>query len=224
MKSEIYPYVPERVGGMWVMRDRPLRKRERKIEVVSQGLSPAETVRLIGEAGLGWHFVVTVHPSGEELAASRSAFKALGYRALSTEWIFEHDMVSIPVFESALPVRLVETAAQLEDVKQVASQPRKLMANTRLFGIWDSERDYGWVRGVPQDGAFWAYDLYVYEAFRRQGFGRALMSRFLQEARSQGFESSALIASTAGARLYPHLGFREIGTLQVLCPVERGGD
>jgi hypothetical protein len=48
------------------------------------------------------------------------------------------------------------------------------------------------------------------------------MSALLADDRAHGVESSVLLASSDGARLYPHLGYRRLGVLQIFCPVRRG--
>lgn len=223
MKSRTYPYRATRVDRLWVLRDDLPRRKERKIEVVSLGATPEETVALVQHNVPGWHFIVAVVTPDQDGANVRAKYKSLGYRALSTEWIFLHDRAEIPQFQSEPPVRFVESAERLDQVKQVASQPRKMMEGSRLYGIWDDHRDYGWVRGLSESGCGWAYALHVHEPFRRRGYGRALMSKLLSDDRAAGLAASCLIASTAGARLYPHLGYREIAAIQIFSPVSGKG-
>jgi hypothetical protein len=47
------------------------------------------------------------------------------------------------------------------------------------------------------------------------------MSALLQDDREHGVEESVLVASSDGARLYPHLGYEKLGVLQVFCPAMR---
>jgi GNAT superfamily N-acetyltransferase len=91
----------------------------------------------------------------------------------------------------------------------------------RLYGIFDAIRDYGWVTSLACGPDAWTSDLFVYEEFRGRGYGRALMSRMLSDDKATGVCANVLVASAAGARLYPHLGYRNIATPQVFCPRER---
>ncbi len=221
-KSRTHPYLATRVNDLWIMRDGPGKKRDpRKIEVVACGLSPEEAISRTQAQNLGWHFLCHLYGDAAEAAEIRAAYKQLGYRALGTEWMFTHDLLNVPVFDSEPPVRRVEDEAMWLSIRQQASQPRPFRPETRGYCIWDGDRDYGWVHSVPLDNDAWVSDLYVYADSRGQGYGRALMSRLLQDDRAVGVGASVLLASTAGARLYPHMGYRQIGELQLFCPVVR---
>ena len=220
-KSQTYPYVGERVGDLWVMRDTPARKNERKIEVISHALTPQKTIQSIQDAELGWHFICDIHDETEDFQQKRDQYKALGYRAMSTEWLFAHDMIDIPTFESDPPVRQIPDQETLKQINQVASQPQKLRDGTRKFSVWDDHRDYGWVTSIPYQDKAWVSDLYVHKDLRGQGYGKALMSKLLQVDRTHGVKQSVLLSSSDGARVYPHLGYQQIGILQMFCPINR---
>jgi GNAT superfamily N-acetyltransferase len=220
IRSRTRPYISERVEDLWVMRDPPGTKNPRKTEVVSHALPPAETVRRIRSAGLGWHFICDVS-DGQDFAQVREAYKREGYRALGTEWLFTHDLRAIPVLESDPPVRLLESEAELAQVRQVARQKRKLMEGARLYSVFDQARDFGWVTSISSGPDAWTSDLFVHPEFRGQGYGRALMSRMLRDDKALGVRTNVLLASSAGARLYPHLGYQNIACLQIFCPLER---
>ncbi len=111
----------------------------------------------------------------------REAYKREGYRALGTEWLFTHDLRDIPQFDCEPPVRRVHSVEEWRTVPQQAPQPRHFRSDTRGYCIWDESRDYGWVHSVPYGNDCWVSDLYVYADFRGQGYGRALMSRLLQD-------------------------------------------
>ncbi len=220
-KSRTYPYPAEYVDGLWVMQDKPPRKNPRKIEIIACELEPAVAVDRIQKLNLGWHFVCSIDPIEVNPTEVRDQYKALGYRAIATEWMFIHRLQSIPVFACDPPVQRVETQAQLNQIPQSARQKQRLPENGRLYMIWDEPRDIGRVQSIPVGQNAWVADLYVQAELRGQGYGRALMSRLLQDDRSAGIECSVLLASTAGARLYPHHGYEQIGTLQIFCPKER---
>ena len=95
------------------------------------------------------------------------------------------------------------------------------MPGSRLFLIWDEDRVYGFVRSIDVDENGWVSGLFVKPDVRGQGYGRALMSSLLQSDHATGLKTSVLLASSAGARLYPHLGYQQIAVLQMFCPKER---
>jgi ribosomal protein S18 acetylase RimI-like enzyme len=221
IKSQHYPYPADRVDGLWVLHDVPVRKGGRKTEVVACGLLPKDAVSKTTVAELGWHFLCHISPSEDETKEIRDAYKSLGYRAISTEWMFVHDLKQAPDFVSDPPVREVLTQENLDQVKQAANHKLRLMPGSRLFGIFDETRDYGWVRSVAVGSDAWVSNLFVHAPFRGRGYGRALMSTLLQSDKEHGVENSVLLASSSGARLYPHLGYRQIAILQMFCPADR---
>jgi GNAT superfamily N-acetyltransferase len=73
------------------------------------------------------------------------------------------------------------------------------------------------------DGAVmtWCSNMYVLESHRRRGIGRALLARMLRDDRRHGAAASVLLASHAGARLYPVVGYEQIGELLAYSPRRR---
>ncbi len=214
-KSQYHPYLAEQMEGLWVMRDGPGRKRPRKIEVIATDLDPETVVDRIARASLGWHFLCDVRSQSDDLEAINAQYRALGYRKVSTEWLFTHDLRDIPVFDSEPCVR------QIDNLTQGWSGIRKVRPDARLYGAWDEDFDYGWVYSVPFGTDAWVSDLHVKEEWRRHGFGRALMSRMLQDDRELGVSHSVLLATSQGAKLYPQLGYEIRATLQMFCPLKR---
>jgi predicted acetyltransferase len=53
----------------------------------------------------------------------------------------------------------------------------------------------------------------VVAAQRRRGIGTALLAKMLRDDRAHGARQSVLLASHAGALLYPHVGYEQIGML-----------
>ncbi|WP_246678632.1 GNAT family N-acetyltransferase [Mesorhizobium sp. B2-4-17] len=71
----------------------------------------------------------------------------------------------------------------------------------------------GRVRSVNAVGATWCADMYVEPSQRRRGIGKALMVR--------GSRCSVLMATHAGALLYPSMGYERIGMLLIFGPRSR---
>lgn len=220
-KSVFYPYTVRDVSGLYHLADAPPRKGARKQEVFAVDRRPEEVCDLIQAAGIEWHFLCDVAPAGADLQARKAAYKALGYRALATEWVFGHDLRDIPTLKSDPPVRLVRTAEEWASLPHETRQRQRWTEAFRQYAIWDADRAYGWAQSRQHEQYAYTSDLHVPEAHRRRGFGRALMSQLLRDDRERGLEGNALIASSAGARLYPHLGFELLGALQILCPARR---
>lgn len=219
LRSQFFPCLATQVENLWVLRDAP-RKKPRKSEVIAFGVTPEEAVRQSKDAELGWHFMSHLSPRGERLDDIKAEYKALGYRALSTERFFIHPLHSIPEFRS-LPEPVWVDEHLFSSVPQTVPQPRTYRDFTRTYGVWSSEGEIGWVDSVPVGTDFWVSGLYVWDEYRGRGFGKALMSSMLRHEASLGMKTAVLLASKAGAHVYERLGFEDIGTLQIFAPVTR---
>jgi len=229
MKSFAYPYVFERVSGIWILQDgnegKP-RRIPRTSEVVAFGQSPQSVVNIAIEANLGRHFISHLHTLEESPGDVRTAYKSLGYRTLLSEEFFVHDMANIREFDCNPSPRRIATIEDSDTIRmhrknRKAIRDCDLNANEpehRLFAVIDGNRAFGWVGSVPFGDDTWIADLFVREEYRGLGYGRSLMSAVMRSDKNLGIKRSVLLASGAGARLYPHLGFEHIGTLQLFCP------
>jgi predicted acetyltransferase len=63
--------------------------------------------------------------------------------------------------------------------------------------------------------------MYVQPAYRRRGIARAMLSRMLQDDQRGGANHAVLLASHTGAKLYPVVGYEQIGKLLLFTPKER---
>ena len=238
LRSFRRPYVAERVDELWLLRDalpapragKPagIHRHPRKAEVIAHDTDPAQVVATVHDADPGWHFICHLHELDVPTRGIRDAYKALGYRALATEWMFAHDLAAIPALRSEPPVRRVRSGDDAERLRALTRRrqirPEDLTADPtpqRLYAAMDARDVYGWVSSVPVGKHAWVANLYVPAEHRGKRFGRALMSALLADDRAHGVEASVLLASSDGARLYPHLGYRQLGVLQIFCPVRR---
>lgn len=221
LKSEFYPYSVELQGGIWVLKDDPPRKNPRTSEVVAVRGQPQEVVASIEDQRVGWHFLSQIVKNEAECKDLRIAYKQLGYRAHGTYRMFVHDLNEISSLNSSPPAKYIKDQDALERIPQQSAQKYKLRPCTRLFSVFDEHTDHGWVRSVPVGENSWVSGLYVRPNSRGKGFGQALMNELLRVDRESGVKASVLLASSAGARLYPHLGYEEIGVLLSFCPRDR---
>ena len=221
-KSRIYPYIPTQLEPwLWVMQDTPDRKKARKREVVSILGDPARTVERIAMQNLSWHFLCEIHPPDVEFEEIRRLYKQLGYRAISTEWLFVHPVRQLPPRVEGVEVIKIQSEVVMATIPQTASQKRKLMEGTTKFAIHDGQQDLGWVTHIPTRGGDWVSSLWVRPEYRGRGFGRALMTELIHHAKEQGETASVLLATADGARLYPKVGYEQIAVLQMFCPIKR---
>lgn len=123
MKSFAYPYVCERVSGLWILKDgvgeKP-RRESRRAEVVAYGLKPEEVAEIAGNSDLGKRFISHMHTLEESPQEIRAAYKALGYRSMLSEEFFVHDMADIPQWDCKPPVRRVVTIEDSDRIKSTA--------------------------------------------------------------------------------------------------------
>ncbi len=229
MKSFAHPYVFERTSGVWVLKDgigKKLRRVTRKAEVVAFGESPEFVAEFARKAKLGRHFISHMHTPADSSDDIRAAYKASGYRSMLSEEFFVHDMRSIPHYDCEPAVRRVQSIEDSDKIK-MHRRNRKAIRDVdltamnpehRLYAVIDGNQAYGWVGSVPLGSDTWIADLFVRKEYRGRGYGRALMSAVMEDDKRLGINRSVLLASGAGARLYPHLGYDHIGTLQLFCP------
>jgi GNAT superfamily N-acetyltransferase len=209
------------------MRDIPGRSGdERNPEYIVLGISPRAAARALRSVKCVRGGVCVIEDASADLDRTKEAYKRYGMRLLRREPFFALRTDGAMRYES--PVEIVRAATQeVAEALNKANRRRQILPEhigredtVRLYGAFDGDRPIGWVSSIPAKTANWVSNLYVTEAHRGQGIGRALMSHMLQEDRSHGVEWSVLLASGAGARLYPHLGYERIGTLQLFTPTD----
>ena len=92
-------------------------------------------------------------------------------------------------------------------------------AEIRLYEARVGKKSVGWVQSVKAGRDAWVANLKVLPSHHRRGLGRALMAALLSDDARLGRRRSVLLASHAGAMLYPQLGYQRIGTLMLLMPM-----
>jgi GNAT superfamily N-acetyltransferase len=225
-RSRTFPYEASRVGPLWVMRDatRENPRDYRKEEWIAYAVDAREVDAIARRRTRGRFFVCAMVGEGEPDGPTRTAYKSLGYRLLTTEGFFVQGLIRIPKPASPVSidrVRTPELAAQLGKItrrRPIANDLLRDDAPVRQYVALDGDQIVGRVRSVNAAGATWCADMYVDPAHRRRGIGQALLCRMLRDDRDSGSKCSVLTASHTGALLYPRVGYKRIGTLLMFVP------
>lgn len=215
-KGLTFPYEAHKIEGGWLLKDGPGRKHPRLVELMDCG-SPAANV--VERARPHKAAICAFCKLGEE-AEVVTAYKALGLRLLHREPMFVALTFAAPRFPG--PVVRVRDAIGAAAVFKLARRrqilPEHLEADDspiRLFAAMDDDEAVGMVRSVRIGDAAWVSNLHVRIDYRGRGLGRALMSAMLQDDARLGIKESVLLASSDGARLYPHLGYERVGAMAI---------
>jgi GNAT superfamily N-acetyltransferase len=237
-KSRTHPYEHSRVGRLWLMRDAPRKNARdyRKEEWIAYRVPPREADQRARRMTRGRFFVCAIHGMDQDASDLRGEYKALGYRLLATEALFVHRLADIPRASvrggrgprrSAITIEQMKTpemAAQFGQATRTRPVPAEQLGRNAPFRQYlaiDGDQLVGWVRSVDAGDSTWCSNLHVQPSHRRRGIGKALMARMLRDDAKRGSRRSVLLASHAGALLYPHLGYEQIGTLLIFAPRKR---
>ncbi|MEX0886583.1 MAG: GNAT family N-acetyltransferase [Phycisphaeraceae bacterium] len=227
-RSRTHPYLAERVGQVWALRDAPRRdRRYRREEWIACGVSPAELDRLARAQTRGRFAICPIHPVDQPDDELRGRFKALGYRLGTTEPLMVHDLKRVPRASSPARVERVRTAAlaaRLAQAMRSRPMPAEHLARDaplRQYVALVDDEPAGWVRSVVVGDATSCSDMYVRPRYRRRGIARTLMGRMLRDDRRAGATLAVLTASHTGAKLYTGMGYTQVGTVYVYTPPRR---
>jgi len=227
-QSFTHPYLAERVESVWAVADAPRKRGDyRREEWIAHGVAPREMDRIAREHTRGHFALCAIHACDEEERVIREEFKELGYRLNATEAFMVHDLKRIPrvtapveivrVLDQDMARRLNKTAGR----RQVLDEHLTKDAPLRQYVACVDGEHVGWVRSIHLDCGTWCSDMWVQPAFRRRGIARAMLCRMLRDDRAAGAERAVLTASHSGAKLYPLVGYKEIGTLMLYTPKKR---
>jgi GNAT superfamily N-acetyltransferase len=227
-RSFTHPYLAERVGPLWVMRDAPRKKGDyRSEEWVAYGVAPEEVDRIARQQTRGRFALCVICGLDEPHAPQVAGYKALGYRLGTTEPLMTHSLDQIPLFDSPARVErvltpdLAQRLAKAAGARQLLPEHLSADAPLRQYVAWVDGELVGWVRSIVVGDATWCSNMYVRPEFRRRGIARAMLSRMLHDDCAGCAQTAVLLASHTGAKLYPVVGYEQIGTLLLFTPKKR---
>jgi GNAT superfamily N-acetyltransferase len=226
-RSFIKPYEATPVGaGVWMLADPPGGKPPvRTPEFICSGTEPDSVVEAIRQRQVARHYLCILIENEDDLNDVKNDYKSRGYRYRGREPLFVLPLAERKQF-SAWPVRRIVTEDDAAAVAKAAGSrqihPQHLSEEDsvcRLYAAYDGETPIGWVRSIrTHPECAWVSTMYVEPAHRRKGIGRTLLSAMLDDDERFGVRWSVLLASLAGALLYPHLGYVQQGLLLVFTP------
>ncbi len=227
-RSFTHPYLAERAGPLWVVRDAPRKRGNyRNEEWIGYDVAPKEIDRIARKHTRGRFAICALHGIDESDESLRSEFKELDYRLGTTEPLMVHNLRRILRCDPPAKIVQVKTEDIANRLKKVARSrqilPEHLVEHPpmRAYVAMVDHEIVGWVGSVVVGDATWCSNMFVLPAFRRRGIARAMLCRMLRDDRAASAKTAVLLASHTGARLYPVVGYKQIGTLLVFTPKKR---
>jgi GNAT superfamily N-acetyltransferase len=227
VRSRTHPYLAERLApGIWRLADAPRRSGDyRRDEFTVWDTSPEQAVEVAAAANSGRWVICHLLRAGESDRELRAAYKALGFRLTGTEEFFAHSLEAIPSVPEPFPIERVTRAEQLAALaRATGARPRPLEQHIgdtpalRQYMALDDAVPVGWVSSIVTRPGCWCSSMWVQPDYRRRGVARALMARMLRDDAAAGAPANVLLASHAGSKLYPVVGYESLGMLYLYVP------
>lgn len=231
-RSWTYPHLASRVEDLWCLRDAERKNPAdyRKEEWIAFESSAADVDRIARKHTRGRFFVCAATGQLDSDDQLRDDYKRLGYRLLTTEPFFVHSLKRIPRVSvatstaeavSILQVNSLELAERFAKLSKSRPMTAEQIADGAALRQYVAEFDgelVASVRSVHVGQSTWVANMKVEETYRRRGIGILLLDRMLRDDRKLGFSQSVLLATQIGAKLYPKLGFKQIGLMYIFAP------
>jgi GNAT superfamily N-acetyltransferase len=221
-RSFTYPYEAVRVHGLWAMRDAPLRKGDPRMqEIVAQGLTVNEALEALRAYAPPRHGFCFVADLVEDHESIKNQIKAAGYRLLRREPMFVCPTTAgtpDPRVRRVLGAEDSEAVARGAGTKQIPDRFLTPDAEVRLYAAFENGEVQGYVRSNTVGLDAWTSNMVVLPEHRRKGLGTALLQTMLAEDAKRGVENSVLLSTILGSKLYPKVGYQQIGLLQLFTP------
>lgn len=237
-RSIVAPAEAVRHGPLWVLRDAsPRPGKARREELFAFSTAPDRVVaaaRSYTPQSPSYALDLLLTDADDQDVA-KAAYKSRGYRLVATESLMSCSLASpVPSAPAASPwqIRRVTT---LEEMRMVSEQvygrasrrlrPQDLSSVSPAIRMYWAEADGQAVAAARSltalPGAACLHDVETIPDYRRRGIATALLQQILADDARDGVRVSALLASRAGALLYPRLGYRERAILQMYVPAPR---
>ena len=231
-RSIVAPAEVVRHGPLWVLRDTvPKPGKARREEIFAYGAPPAEVVRALHDyAPRGKYALEPFLAPDEDGAGAKAVYKSLGFRLSHSEPLYVRPLVNRNPVTSTWHIRRVASVeeARLVCVRVYGKVSRKVRPEDlttptpaiRMYWVdVDGEAVAAARSLMPQRAATWMHDVMTIPEFRRRGIATALLRHVLADDARLGSEHTVLLASQAGSKLYPHVGYHQCALLQVYNPV-----
>lgn len=229
-RNRTHPYLSAKVAPtVWRLHDGARKRGDyRSEEIVGLDVTPTEIADIAQTVAQSKYKICYLLPDGADDTPVRGEFKQLGFRLMATEDMMVHSLQALP--EVASPTRVVrmETDKQAQVFAKTTQSkilPREQWhgANAPLrqylaYADEEGENPVGWVGSVRANGAAWCTQMFVNPAFRRRGIASALLAQMLTDDKAHGASANVLLASHAGSKLYPTVGYARLGTLYLYTP------
>lgn len=222
-----HPYIIDRVSQhIFRLHDSPRSFGDyRKDEYINFECSPEYVLSHAQQHSSHKYALCSLVKDGDNLGESKAVYKLLGCRLASTESLMSTQIECDPPEDIAFPILEI---ADTEHANAIAKAWRRRQirltdignpdALHRVYTIHDGTKFIASVGSVRVGETGWIASLYVNLAYRRRGIGTALMRRAMSDNYTRGIKNHVLVASHAGAKLYPTLGYQSLGTLCIYNP------
>ena len=225
-RSFTRPVRARRPRGLWRLFDDPRSKgTARREEFVVRRATPEKVHGIVTDVAQGHYCVTAICGNEEDLDGVRDGYKALGYRLNHTEAFMVHPLKRIPRVPPPVTLQRVATEQMAAQLAKTAG--RRQILPEHLEADPPPQRSYvalvdgtiaGWVNSVATRKSTYCSGMYVAPAYRRRGIARSLMAKMLRDDRAGGAQQAVLLASHAGSKLYPVVGYTQIGTAMIFTP------
>lgn len=226
-RSISHPFEVAQVGPLRALRDLPRKSGDYRVEeLVALDAEPDSVIETIRAYKPSKFFLSVVNRVGEDDKAIKETYKAHGFRLLRREPMFVKPLDRIDSFPGPLPIRRITDEANSAALDKAAGRGQSHAedvrdgdARQRMYACFDNDEVIGWVKSVrTSPECCWVANMYVLEAYRRRGIARALMTAMVEDDARYGVTHSVLLSSSAGSKLYPVVGYEQIGLLQIFAP------
>jgi ribosomal protein S18 acetylase RimI-like enzyme len=184
---------------------------------------PDRVVQAIRQAEGGaahWLTVFTDFP--EE---TQAAYLGRGYDTDQAQFLMGRRLEGIQLSRSSIPIHRAARLGEIEAINQARG------FRVIYPGFLTDRRVEVYYAGSPDNPAAWGSallvgddtiylaNMYTVPAFRRQGFGSALLSTILVDAAEGGVKRCILVSSNSGHRLYQKHGFADLWNVEVFTSI-----